>query len=241
VVKGFSLKMSEGEFVAIVGHSGCGKSTVLSMIAGLTRLSAGGIVVGYREIDGPGPDRGVVFQAPCLLPWLTAFENVMIGARRVHRSMSEDERAAIVRRQLELVGLGGAMEKRPAELSLGMRQRVGIARALALTPKLLLLDEPFGMLDPLTRMELPDVLMQVLERDRRTAIMVTHDVNEALLLADRIVLMTSGPAARVGEIVSVPFARPRIRDEVVDDPRFEDLRSRVIGFLDHQPSALAYV
>jgi nitrate ABC transporter ATP-binding subunit len=243
VVRGFDLGMDEGEFVSIIGHSGCGKSTVLSMVAGLTSISEGSVAVAHREIDGPGPDRGVVFQAPSLLPWMTAAENVMLGVRRVHPRASRAERVAIVRHHLALVGLGDAMHRRPTALSLGMQQRVGVARALALSPKLLLLDEPFGMLDALTRMELQEVLLAILERERRTAIMVTHDVDEALFLSDRILLMTRGPAARVGAILAVPFARPRRRDDVLEHADYYELRSRIIEFLDSQdektPGAVA--
>ena len=234
VVRGFELRMDDGELVSILGHSGCGKSTVLSMVAGLTPISEGGIAVAHREIAGPGPDRAVVFQAPSLLPWLTAAENVLLGVKSVLPRASRAERAQVVRRYLELVGLGDAMHRRPGELSLGMQQRVGVARALALSPRLLLLDEPFGMLDALTRMELQDVLLDILERERRAAILVTHDVDEALLLSDRIVLMTSGPAARVGEILDVPFPRPRRRDEALEHPAYYPLRSRVLEFLDAQ-------
>jgi nitrate ABC transporter ATP-binding subunit len=232
VVSGFDLVMVEGEIVALLGHSGCGKSTVLSMVAGLTSISEGGVVVGHREIDGPGPDRGVVFQAPSLLPWLSAHDNVMLGVRRVHRRASAAERAAIVRRHLELVGLADAADRRPTELSLGMQQRVGIARALALSPRMLLLDEPFGMLDGLTRMELQEVLLGILEPQRRTAILVTHDIDEALFMADRIVLMTSGPSAHVGAVITVPFPRPRQRPAVLDHPAYYDLRAAIIDFLD---------
>jgi nitrate ABC transporter ATP-binding subunit len=234
VVRGFELRMTDGELVSIIGHSGCGKSTVLSMVAGLTSISEGSVVVARREIAGPGPDRGVVFQAPSLLPWLSAADNVMLGVRTVYPRATRAERAEIVRHYLELVGLGAAMHRRPAELSLGMQQRVGVARALALSPKLLLLDEPFGMLDALTRMELQDVLLEILERERRAAIMVTHDVDEALLLSDRVVLMTRGPRARVGEILATPFPRPRRRDEVVEHPAYYELRSRILEFLDQQ-------
>lgn len=234
VVRGFELRMAEGEFVSILGHSGCGKSTVLAMVAGLSTITDGSIAVAHKEIQGPGPDRGVVFQAPSLLPWMSAADNVMLGVRRVHPGASRAQREAIVQHHLELVGLGDAGDRRPGELSLGMQQRVGVARALALAPKLLLLDEPFGMLDALTRMELQEVLQVILERERRTAIMVTHDVDEALVLSDRIVLMTSGPAARVGEILAVPFPRPRRREDVLEHPEYYALRARVIEFLDQQ-------
>jgi nitrate/nitrite transport system ATP-binding protein len=241
IVRGFDLRMDEGELVSILGHSGCGKSTVLSMIAGLCSISEGSVAIGRREIAGPGPDRGVVFQAPSLLPWLTAADNVELGVRQVRPRASRREREAIVQHHLTLVGLAGAGARRPGELSLGMQQRVGVARALALAPRLLLLDEPFGMLDALTRMELQDVLLGILEVDRRTAILVTHDVDEALYLSDRIVLMTSGPAARVGEVLDVGFARPRRRGEVLEHPDYYALRARILAFLDEhdRPAAPA--
>lgn len=242
VVKGFQLDVRPGEFVSLIGHSGCGKSTVLSMIAGLTEPTSGGIMLGGREIDGPGPDRGVVFQAPCLLPWLTAAQNVLLGVEQVYPGESRQRHHEIVDEYLELVGLLDARHKRPAELSGGMRQRVGIARAFALSPKLLLLDEPFGMLDSLTRLELQDVLLSVWLKHRMTAVMVTHDVDEAILLSDRVVMMTNGPHAHVGEIVNVPFERPRNRIELLESTAYEDVRDNVLGFLEersHLPSRLA--
>jgi nitrate ABC transporter ATP-binding subunit len=232
IVTDFNLVMKQGEFVSLIGHSGCGKSTVLSMIAGLSTLSAGGIVLDNREVVGAGPDRGVVFQAPCLLPWLTALENVLLGVTEVHKKLSRGERRNLASSYLELVGLGDALHKRPAELSQGMRQRVGIARAFALKPKMLLLDEPFGMLDAVTRMELQDVLLELWSREKITALMVTHDVDEALLLSDRVVMMTNGPAATVGEILSVELARPRDRHVLFEDEGFYALRERLIGFLE---------
>ena len=234
VVEGFDLEVAKGEFVALIGHSGCGKSTVLQMVAGLSAISEGHVVLDAREIDGPGPDRGVVFQAPCLLPWMTARENVMLGVRRVYPHVDEKTRREIVEYHLALVGLGHAMDKRPAALSGGMRQRVGLARAFALSPKLLLLDEPFGMLDSLTRLELQDVLLELWGRERLTALMVTHDVDEALFLADRIALMTKGPRARIGEVVEVPFERPRERAAVLEHPDYYRLRERLIEFLEEQ-------
>lgn len=231
-VRGFDLRMREGEVVALLGHSGCGKSTVLAMVAGLTAISEGGVVVAHREIDGPGPDRGVVFQAPSLLPWMTVADNIRLGVRRVRPRAGRGEQDAIVGHHLELVGLAGAGDARPAELSLGMQQRVGIARALALSPRLLLLDEPFGMLDSLTRMELQEVVLGIVEAQRRTALLVTHDVDEALFMADRIALMTPGPAARIGELVAAPFPRPRRRRDVLDHPDYYPLRARVIDFLE---------
>jgi nitrate ABC transporter ATP-binding subunit len=234
VVEGFDLRLARGEFVCLLGHSGCGKSTVLAMVAGLLSSSSGGVVLDGREIDGPGPDRGVVFQAPSLLPWLTALENVRLGVDRVYPHGSSKERHAIAAHFLERVGLAEALGRRPGELSLGECQRAGIARAFALAPKLLLLDEPFGMLDSLTRMELQEVLLELWGRDRRTALMVTHDVDEALYLADRIALMTKGPRARLGEIVEVPFGRPRERAVVLEHPDYYRLRERLLEFLEEQ-------
>lgn len=232
VVEEFDLEVGRGEFIALIGHSGCGKSTVLQMIAGLNEISDGAVVLDGKEIDGPGPDRGVVFQAPCLLPWMTARENVMLGVRRVYPHVDEETRRQIVEYHLSLVGLGDSLDKRPGELSGGMRQRVGLARAFSLSPKMLLLDEPFGMLDSLTRIELQEVLLEIWSEDRMTALMVTHDVDEALFLADRIVMMTSGPRARVGRILDVPFGRPRDRAEVLDHPDYYELRGSLIGFLE---------
>lgn len=234
IVEEFNLNMKEGEFVSLIGHSGCGKSTVLSMVAGLNSISQGAVVVANREIDGPGPDRGVVFQSPCLLPWLTAFENVMLGVQRVFTHVPLSERREIVAYYLTLVGLGSSMHRKASELSQGMQQRVGIARAFAISPKMLLLDEPFGMLDSLTRMELQEVLLEILVRDRKTTIMVTHDVDEALFMSDRIVMMTNGPNATVGDILDIPLPRPRIREEVMEHPQYYQLREHLITFLEDQ-------
>ncbi|HWX18906.1 MAG TPA: nitrate ABC transporter ATP-binding protein [Candidatus Binatia bacterium] len=234
VVRDFNLRIRKGEFVALIGHSGCGKSTVLSMLAGLTEITGGGIILAGRELAGPGPDRGLVFQSPCLLPWMTAFENVMLGVDQVFYTASREERREIVEYYLTVVGLGEAMHKKPAELSQGMRQRVGIARAFALKPKLLLLDEPFGMLDSLTRYELQQVLIHLWRNNKVTAFMVTHDVDEALFLADRIVCMTDGPEAEVGEILEVPFPRPRERKAVMEHPDYYKLREQLITFLEER-------
>lgn len=234
IVKDFDLRIAKGEFVSLIGHSGCGKSTVLSMVAGLNDITDGGIVLAGKELAGPGPDRGVVFQSPCLLPWLTAFENVMLGVDQAFWTADREERAAIVEYYLTVVGLGDSMHKRPHELSQGMRQRVGIARAFALSPKMLLLDEPFGMLDSLTRVELHGVLLDLWRRNQITALMVTHDVDEAIFLSDRIVCMTDGPAAGVGAIIRVPFERPRDRKALMEDPEYYRIREQLIDFLEHR-------
>lgn len=234
VVRNFNLSIKKGEFVTLIGHSGCGKSTVLSMVAGLSNITEGGIILAGKELTGPGPDRGVVFQSPCLLPWMTAYENVMLGIDQVFYTASAEERAQIAEYYLSIVGLADSMRKRPAELSQGMRQRVGIARAFALSPKMLLLDEPFGMLDSLTRFELQQVLLELWRKDKKTALMVTHDVDEALYLSDRIVMMTNGPAAEVGDILQVPFPRPRTRKEVMAHPQYYECREYLISFLENQ-------
>ena len=234
VVEAFELRIARGEFVCLLGHSGCGKSTVLSMVAGLTQASSGGVVLDGREIDGPGPDRGVVFQSPSLLPWMTALENVQLGVDRVFPELPRRERRALAERALARVGLGDVGDQRPGELSLGMCQRVGIARAFALDPKLLLLDEPFGMLDSLTRMELQETLLELWSGDRKTALMVTHDVDEALFLSDRIALMTKGTRARLGAIIEVDLPRPRERSAVLEHPQYYWLRERLLQFLAEQ-------
>ncbi len=232
IVKDFNLNIQKGEFVTLIGHSGCGKSTVLSMLAGLNDISDGGIILAGKELSGAGPDRGVVFQSPSLLPWLTAFENVMLGVEQVFFTASKEERREIVEYYLTVVGLGDAMNKKPAELSQGMRQRVGIARAFALKPKMLLLDEPFGMLDSLTRYELQQVLVDLWSKNNITALMVTHDVDEALFLSDRVICMTDGPAAEVGDILPVNFPRPRERKAVMEHPEYYKLREHLIEFLE---------
>ena len=232
IVRNFNLNIQKGEFVTLIGHSGCGKSTALSMLAGLNDISDGGIILAGRELSGAGPDRGVVFQSPSLLPWMTAFENVMLGVDQVFFTASKLERREIVEYYLTVVGLADSMHKKPAELSQGMRQRVGIARAFALKPKMLLLDEPFGMLDSLTRYELQQVLIELWRKNKITALMVTHDVDEALFLSDRVVCMTDGPAAEVGEILEVTFPRPRERKVVMEHPDYYKLREQLIEFLE---------
>ncbi len=234
IVRDFNLSIEQSEFVSLIGHSGCGKSTILSLVAGLNEKTSGGIILAGREIDGPGPDRGVVFQSPCLYPWMTALENVLIGVQQVRPNDPAVEQRLVAERALATVGLGEALDKKPAELSAGMRQRVGLARAFALDPKMLLLDEPFGMLDSLTRLELQEVLVDVWTRDKKTALMVTHDVDEALFLSDRVAMMTSGPAATLGAVLTIPFPRPRIRREVLEHPQYYPLREKLIGFLESQ-------
>jgi nitrate/nitrite transport system ATP-binding protein len=232
VVDGFDLRMNKGEFVSLIGHSGCGKSTVLSMIAGLNEVSGGGIVLDGREVATAGRDRAVVFQAPSLVPWLTAAGNVALGVDRAYPHASRAERADIVRYYLSRVGLGEHMDKPAGDLSNGMKQRVGIARAFALSPKLLLLDEPFGMLDSLTRWELQELLMEVWTRTKVTAICVTHDVDEAILLADRVVMMTNGPNARVGNVMQVDLPRPRSRKALLEHPDYYRYRRELLDFLE---------
>lgn len=232
IVEGFDLEMKEGEFVCVIGHSGCGKSTVLSMVAGLNEITEGNVVLGAREIDGAGPDRGVVFQSPCLLPWMTTKENVMLGIEQVFYHATKAEREQICAYYLAAVGLTDAVDKRPSELSGGMRQRVGLARAFALSPKMLLLDEPFGMLDKLTKFELQQVLLDLWNRERLTAMMITHDVDEAIYLADRVVMMTNGPAARVGDILEIDLERPRDRKEIMATRQYFEYREHLVRFLE---------
>jgi nitrate/nitrite transport system ATP-binding protein len=234
VVEGFALDIRKGEFVSLIGHSGCGKSTVLSMVAGLTDVSKGSIVLDGREVVAAGPDRGVVFQAPNLLPWLTARENVAVGVNRVYPHVPPRERRDVTEYYLARVGLADALDKRASELSSGMKQRVGLARAFALSPKLLLLDEPFGMLDALTRWDLQEVLMEIWKRTRVTALCVTHDVDEAILLADRVVMMTNGPHARIGRIMKVDLPRPRTRKALLEHPRYYEYREELMTFLEEQ-------
>jgi nitrate/nitrite transport system ATP-binding protein len=227
-----SLKIDRGEFVTIIGHSGCGKSTLLNIIAGLTQASSGVVFLDGQAVDEPGPDRAVVFQNHSLLPWLSAYDNVRLAVDKVFAGKkSGKERNEWVRHNLSLVHMEHALSKRPAELSGGMRQRVGIARALAMQPKLLLMDEPFGALDALTRAYLQDTVMEIQSRTRNTVIMITHDVDEAVLLSDRIVMMTNGPAATIGEVLNVPLPRPRERLALASDPTYVRCREQVLRFL----------
>jgi len=231
-VKDVNLTVDEGTFVSIIGHSGCGKSTVLNLVAGLLRATSGVILCGGREIAGPGPDRGVVFQNHSLLPWLTCYENVYLAVERVFGAIeSKAQLKARVVKALDLVQLGHVLDKRPNEISGGMKQRVGIARALSMEPKVLLLDEPFGALDALTRAHLQDELMKIVAATGSTVIMVTHDVDEAVLLSDRIVMMTNGPAAMIGGIVNVDLPRPRDRLALANDSRYHKCRTAVLEFL----------
>jgi nitrate/nitrite transport system ATP-binding protein len=232
VVDRVDLDIAKGEFVSLIGHSGCGKSTLLSMVAGLTDVSDGGIVLDGREVVAAGPDRGMVFQSPNLLPWLSVRDNVAVGVDRVYPHESAAERRAIAEYYLARVGLADALDRKPGELSNGMKQRVGLARAFALSPKLLLLDEPFGMLDALTRWELQDLLMEIWKRTKVTAICVTHDIDEAILLADRVVMMTNGPQARIGKIMKVDIARPRTRKAMLEHERYYDYREELLAFLE---------
>ena len=231
-LRDINLSIRQGEFVSLIGHSGCGKSTLLNLIAGLTLPTAGALICAGREIPGPGPERAVVFQNHSLLPWLTCFDNVMLAVERVFGG-SEGKAQLKARTQsvLEMVGLAHAMHKYPGEVSGGMKQRVGIARALAMEPKVLLMDEPFGALDALTRARLQDELMGICEKTQATTVMVTHDVDEAVLLSDRIVMMTNGPAATIGEVLTVDLPRPRDRLSLAQNPHYMDCRSKVIEFL----------
>ena len=230
-LKDVNLNIQQGEFVSIIGHSGCGKSTVLNLIAGLLEPSSGHLFCAGREISKPGPERAVVFQNHSLLPWLTCFENVYLAVERVFSSETKVNLEARTYAALELVGLSHADEKRPNEISGGMKQRVGIARALAMEPKVLLLDEPFGALDALTRATLQDELMKIMAKSGATAVMVTHDVDEAVLLSDRIVMMTNGPSATIGDILSVDLPKPRDRLELTENKDYNHLRGEVLRFL----------
>lgn len=232
VLRNINLKVERGEYISIIGHSGCGKSTLLNIVAGLIRASSGAVILDGKEVNSPGPDRSVVFQNHSLLPWLTVYENVALAVDKVFgASKSKGERHDWVLRNLEMVHMEHAIHKRPAEISGGMKQRVGIARALAMEPKVLLLDEPFGALDALTRARLQDEVMRIQTGLHNTVLMITHDVDEAVLLSDRIVMMTNGPSATIGDIIEVPLARPRLRVELVDDPIYLQCRAAALKFL----------
>ncbi|HIV73192.1 MAG TPA: ABC transporter ATP-binding protein [Candidatus Aquabacterium excrementipullorum] len=231
-LRDINLGIDKGEFVALIGHSGCGKSTLLNLIAGLLMPTGGGLICDNKEIAGPGPERAMVFQNHSLLPWLTCYQNVYLAVERVFGGKEGKEQLKKrTNEALELVNMAHATHKRPGEISGGMKQRVGIARALAMEPKVLLLDEPFGALDALTRAHLQDELLKIVARTQSTVVMVTHDVDEAVLLSDRIVMMTNGPAATIGEILEVPLARPRNRVELAEDPTYMHCRKAVLDFL----------
>jgi nitrate ABC transporter ATP-binding subunit len=231
VLDGVNLTVDEGEFVCVIGHSGCGKSTLLDMVSGFRQPSSGEVRLKGQVIERPGPDRMVVFQNYCLLPWKTVFENVYLAVKAVHPTKSKAEKAELVHKHLAMVGLDEAADKRPGQISGGMKQRVAIARALATYPEMLILDEPFGALDAITKEELQEELLQIWTDHRVTVMMITHDIDEALFLADRVIMMTNGPSAKIGEILTVPFDRPRNRGQITDDPRYYTLRNEALDFL----------
>ena len=231
VLDGVSLTVREGEFICVIGHSGCGKSTLLDMVSGFRQPTTGQVRLQSQVITEPGPDRMVVFQNYSLLPWLTAYENIYLGINSVWPEKPQAEKDKITRDHLAMVGLSEAADKRPGQLSGGMKQRVCIARALALRPQVLILDEPFGALDPITREELQEELLKIWTEHQVTVLMITHDIDEALLLADRLVMMTNGPAAKIGEIMEIPFPRPRNRAQVMESPTYYELRNSALDFL----------
>jgi nitrate ABC transporter ATP-binding subunit len=223
--------VGEGEFVCVIGHSGCGKSTLLNMVSGFNRPTEGTVKLKDKMIAGPGPDRMMVFQNYCLLPWKTAYENVFLAVSSVYPDKSKQEQEKLVAHYLEMVGLTEAAKKKPNQLSGGMKQRVAIARALAISPEVLILDEPFGALDAITKEELQEELLKIWNEHRCTVLMITHDIDEALFLADRLIMMTNGPAANIGEIMNIPFPRPRDRNLIMEDPQYYDLRNYALDFL----------
>jgi bicarbonate transport system ATP-binding protein len=231
VLENVNLTIQEGEFVCLIGHSGCGKSTLLSLVSGFQQPTDGSVTLKGEPIREPGPDRMVVFQSYALLPWRTVFENVYLAVNAVWPKQPEAQKRAIVREHLALVGLTEAADKRPDQISGGMRQRVSIARALAIRPEVLILDEPFGALDAITKEELQEELLKIWNDHRCTVLMITHDIDEALFLADRLVMMTNGPAATIGEVMTIPFDRPRSRDQIMEDPQYYDLRNHALDFL----------
>lgn len=231
VLDDVSLTVQEGEFVCVIGHSGCGKTTLLNMVAGFSQPSSGSVALQGRSITKPGLERMMVFQNYSLLPWKTAFENVYLAVDSAFPTESRSQKTQIVQEHLAMVGLTEAAHKRPHQLSGGMKQRVAIARALAIRPQVLVLDEPFGALDAITREELQEELLSIWQDHRITILMITHDIDEALFLSDRVVMMTNGPAANIGDIIEVPFARPRVRSRVMEDPRYYELRNYALDFL----------
>jgi bicarbonate transport system ATP-binding protein len=234
VLQGVNLTVQQGEFICVIGHSGCGKSTLLNMVSGFATPTHGEVRLRSQPITQPGPDRMVVFQNYALLPWKTALENVYIAIDAVHKQKSKAEKLAIARDHLAMVGLTEAADKKPTQLSGGMKQRVAIARALAVRPEVLILDEPFGALDAITKEELQEELLKIWNDHRCTVLMITHDIDEALFLADRLVMMTNGPAANIGEIMTIPFPRPRDRARIMEDPHYYKLRNQALDFLYHR-------
>jgi bicarbonate transport system ATP-binding protein len=231
VLENVNMTVNEGEFICVIGHSGCGKSTLLNMVSGFSHPSSGSVRLHGKSITKPGPDRMVVFQNYALLPWLTVFENVYLAVDSVYPNKGEQEKRAIVRDHLAMVGLSEATDKKPPQISGGMKQRVSIARALSIRPEVLVLDEPFGALDAITKEELQEELLKIWNDHRCTVLMITHDIDEALFLADRLVMMTNGPAANIGEIMDIPFPRPRDRERIMEDPQYYDLRNHALDFL----------
>ncbi|MDY0926560.1 ABC transporter ATP-binding protein [Enterobacter sp. CFBP8995] len=235
-----SFDIHEGETLSLIGHSGCGKSTLLNLVAGLTQPSNGVLLCENREISGPGPERAVVFQNHSLLPWLTAYQNVELAVQQVFKGhMNKSEMREWIEHNLNRVQMGHALHKRPSEISGGMKQRVGIARALAMKPRVLLLDEPFGALDALTRAHLQDSVMRIQQELNTTIVLITHDVDEAVLLSDRVLMMTNGPAAQVGDILDIDLPRPRSRVALADEPRYHHLRQQILHFLYEKQTAVA--
>jgi bicarbonate transport system ATP-binding protein len=231
VLKDVNLTIHEREFICVIGHSGCGKSTLLNMVSGFSQPTTGSVLLQGRPITKPGPDRMVVFQNYSLLPWLTAFENVYLAVDSVYSGKPESQKRAIVRDHLAMVGLADAADKKPPQLSGGMKQRVAIARALATRPEVLILDEPFGALDAITKEELQEELLKIWNEHQCTVLMITHDIDEALFLSDRLVMMTNGPEANIGEVLTIPFARPRDRERIMEDPEYYKLRNYALDFL----------
>ncbi len=231
VLDGVNLTVHEGEFICLIGHSGCGKSTLLNMVAGFSQPTDGEVRLQGKQVSEPGPDRMMVFQNYALLPWLTAYENVYLGVDSVYPNKPNGEKKAIVQHHLEMVGLTDAADKKPSQLSGGMKQRVAIARALSIRPEVLILDEPFGALDAITKEELQEELLHIWREHKVTVLMITHDIDEALFLADRLVMMTNGPSARIGEVMDIPFKRPRNRARIMEDPKYYELRNYALDFL----------
>jgi len=231
VLENVNLEVQQGEFICVIGHSGCGKSTLLNMVSGFATPTSGAVLLNGKPIEKPGPDRMVVFQGYALLPWLTAYENVYLGIDSVKPKLDKGQKHDITVEHLELVGLGAAAEKKITQLSGGMKQRVAIARALAIRPEVLILDEPFGALDAITKEELQEELLKIWNTQKCTVLMITHDIDEALFLADRLVMMTNGPAAGIGEVLTIPFPRPRSREDIMEDPLYYEMRNQALDFL----------